>query len=387
MRVGWVWLGALTLCALAAVARAGPYLDSAHGDVGIGVARFSVTQYTRGHCGHCHEQHASIDGSEPSPSGGPGAYLLYETNHVSQTENFCFTCHTGVGGNQVGGISINRSYTYNFGGDTSPGSYDSDIAAAFSHTSSGSSHHLDSIVSQVLGKTMYDANNNPWSLPVDINPCDACHNPHLVRRNYPVSISGGLLGAAVTRPSDPDNVWGDDSSERASAVGWYQAPYWYASTDRFEPANNSVQDGSNLPDYNRLCTDCHNDYNTIYSENPMLPNGPRNLRKLIWTDQTGSVTSDAHGGFDGSPDRLQLPYSALGGSNVILGCLDCHEPHGTPNNIYLLRSSVNGKTVNVTEVTDAAWLSFCQNSCHGKKHAWKVGCAGCHSHGAARGGF
>ncbi|BBD07191.1 hypothetical protein [Desulfovibrio ferrophilus] len=386
MRAGWVWLGAMALCALATVAWAGPYTDSAHGDAGFGVLRSSVTQYTRGHCGHCHEQHASIAGSEPSPSGGPDAYLLYETNHVSQTENFCFTCHTGAGGNQVGGISINRSYTYNFGGDTTPGSYDSDIAAAFSHTMSGSSHHLDSIVSQVLGKTMYDADNIPWSLPADINPCDACHNPHLVKRNYPVDISGGLLGTAVTRPSDPDNLWGDDSSERASAVGWYQAPYWFGRTDRYEPDNDTVQDGSNLPDYNRLCTDCHNDYNTIYSENPMLPDGPRNLRKINWTATSGAVTADAHGVVAGSPRKLQMPYSAVGG-NIILGCLDCHEPHGTPYNIYLLRSSVNGKAVHVTDETDTAWLSFCQNSCHGRKHDWKVGCAGCHYHGAARGGF
>jgi len=386
MRFGLAWLGAIALCALAATAWAGPYTDSAHGDATIGVLRTSVTQYTRGHCAHCHEQHSSIGGTEPSPTGGPDPYLLYETNHVSQTENVCFTCHTGVGGNQVGGISINRSYTYNFGGDTSPGSYDTDIAEAFSHTAAGSSHHLDSIVSQVLGKTMYDADNNPWSLPADINPCAACHNPHLVKRNYPVSIVGGLLGTAVTRPSDPDNLFGDDESERASHEGDYHAPYWYNRTDSYEPANNNIQDGSNLPDYNRLCTDCHNDYNTIYSENPRLPNGPRNLRKLIWTDTTGSVTADSHGEVAGTPSKLQPPYSSVG-SNLTLGCLDCHEPHGTPYNIYLLRSSVNGKTVTVSEETDAAWLSFCQSSCHGKRHDTKLGCPNCHYHGAQRGGF
>lgn len=370
----------------AATAWGGTYTDSAHGDSLIGVLRSSVTQYTRGHCGHCHEQHASVDGAEPSPTGGPDSYLLYDANHVDQTDNVCFSCHTGAGSLQSGGIDTNRSYTCNFGGDPTPASYDADIATAFSHTASGSSHHLDSIVSQVLGKTMYDADNNPWSLPADINPCDACHNPHVVRRNYPVSISGGLLGTAVTRPSDPENAWGDTADERASAVGNYQAPYWYGRTDRYEPANDTVADGSNLPDFNRLCTDCHNDYNTIYSENPRLPDGPRTLRRINWTDVDGTAAPDSHGEEPGSPSRLLMPYSAVGG-NIILGCLDCHEPHGTPENIYLLRASVNGKNVVVTDTSDASWLSFCQNSCHGKRHDWKTGCSGCHSHGSQKGGF
>jgi hypothetical protein len=376
--------------AFAGLSHAGPYLDSAHGDQSTGVLRTSTPQYCRGNCAHCHEQHASLDGSEPNPRGGPNLYLLFEENAAGQTDNFCFECHVSAGGMQSGGVPPNRSYSYTFGGHTSAGSYDTNIQDAFSHTNSGSSHYLPSIVSQVLGRTMYDAQNIPWSLPADLNPCDACHNPHLAQDNSPVSLSGGVLNTAVSRPSDHGSLLGDAADERASAAGDYQAPFWFGRTDRFEPANDSVQDGSNLPDYNRLCTDCHNQYNTIYSENPRLPGTPRNLRKINWTPVDGVVTADAHGAYDGTPNRIQPPYSD-NVSNITLGCLDCHEPHGSTTNIYLIRTSVNGAAVSLTAETDAQWLDFCQASCHGSRHGSrhdnKRGCPNCHYHGASRGGF
>jgi hypothetical protein len=387
---------AISLVALLAwgIAYAGTYADSAHGHTTYGVDRTSTSQYTQGHCGHCHEQHASIAGVEPEPArpfgDPPDEYLLFNTNFTDQSTNFCYECHVDSGGYQAGNI-INRSYSYNFGGNTSAGSYDMDIEEAFGHTTpgSGSSHYLPDFVSQILGQTLRDADGNTWSLPADINPCDACHNPHIVQRNYPVSEVGGLLATAVTRPSDPDNLWGDDATERMDQVGDYQAPYWYSSTTNYEPGNNAVEDGSNLPDYVRLCSDCHNQYNTIYSENPRLPRGPRNILKIEWGPADTSVTADAHGEYNGSPSKLIEPYNSfnIATGHVTLGCLDCHEPHGSPTNIYLLRTSVNGKDVSVDAETDANWLNFCQNSCHGSRHDSKSGCPTCHRHGYGRGGF
>jgi hypothetical protein len=383
---------AISLVALLAwgIAYAGTYADSAHGHTTYGVDRTSTSQYTQGHCGHCHEQHASIAGVEPAPArpfgDPPDEYLLFNTNFTDQSTNFCYECHVDSGGYQAGNI-INRSYSYNFGGNTSAGSYDMDIEEAFGHTTpgSGSSHYLPDFVSQILGQTLRDADGNTWSLPADINPCDACHNPHIVQRNYPVSEVGGLLATAVTRPSDPDNLWGDDASERMTSEAAYQAPYWWASTTTYEPANNGVQDGSNVPNYIRLCTDCHNTYNTIYSTNPCLPNGPRNLTSINYTvDFNPAAKPDMHGRRVGSPSKLQAPFA--GKSGLVLNCTDCHEPHGS-DNIYLIRTSWNGVSVSVTGEGDAQWKGICYYRCHDRKHAGREGCSTCHRHGFALGTF
>ena len=369
---------------------AGDYLDSAHGNASYGVKRSSTfaLDYGQGNCAHCHEQHGSIGGEEPAPTkGAPSNYLLFNTNHTSQTENFCFDCHQS-GGYQVDGISGNRSYSYNFGGYTSAGSYDSNIKDSFSHAEgmAGSSHYLPDFVTQVLGKTMKDANGNSWSLPADLNPCDACHNPHLAQRN--VNVPYDAAKSAISRPSDHNNRWGDDASERMSPTySDYLSPYWWGSTNH-EPANNSISNGSNLPNYVRFCTDCHNEYNTINSTNPRLPDSPRAIRKLSWGVTGTSVIPDGHGALDGAGIIYSLPPYISGGFYT-LNCTDCHEPHGSPNNIYLVRSSINKAAIAMPDNSEAAWQSFCFTACHDRaNHSyWRPDCARCHFHGGGHGGF
>ncbi|MEW6288277.1 MAG: hypothetical protein AB1545_00320 [Thermodesulfobacteriota bacterium] len=369
---------------------AGDYLISAHGSSSYGVKRTSTSAlgYAQGNCAHCHEQHASIGGEEPVPVGGEASdYLLFDTNQTSQTENFCFDCHQS-GGYQTGGISLNKSYSYNFGGYTSAGSYDSDIKAAFSHAAgmSGSSHYLPDFVSQILGKTLKNAAGTSWSLPAGINPCDACHNPHIAQRN--VNSPFDAAKSAISRPSDHDNRFGDDASERMNAAySDYMSPYWWGSTNH-EPANSATSDGSNLPNYVRLCTDCHNEYNTINSTNPRLPGTPRAIRKLSWETAAAGVNPDGHGELDGDTIAYARgPYTS--GTTMTLNCTDCHEPHGVPNNIFLIRRSINKAAITTTDTTNTSWQSLCYNACHTRAtHAWNRGtCYNCHYHGGGRGGF
>ena len=371
MYKGVTLLITLTGLLILGMAYAGTYTMSAHGNEDYGVKRFSTSQYTVGHCGHCHEQHASIGGVEPAPTGGPHGYLLFNPNFVDQSTNFCYDCHVQSGGYQVDGI-INYSYSYAYGGNDTPGSYDFDIKQAFSHAyGSGSSHFLPDIVDQVLGKSLRDASNTPWSLPGSINPCSACHNPHMAQRNMP-GIGGELL-TAVSRPSDPDNLWGDGSGQRMSAEYNYQAPYWYNSTIYFEPARNLVQDGSNQPNFVVLCTDCHNTNNTIYSTNPGLPRGPRELIQIDWGE-----SGDKHGRRNGDAKKLLAPYSG----QHTLSCLDCHEPHGSRTNIYLLRISINGRDVSVGSESNAHWENICYGPCHQTHHTpGGQECSDCHRHG------
>jgi len=63
-------------------AEAGQYLNSAHGNASTGVNRSSIdpvySQYATGNCNHCHEHHASINGSEADPvDGNADDYLLF----------------------------------------------------------------------------------------------------------------------------------------------------------------------------------------------------------------------------------------------------------------------------------------------------------------------
>lgn len=373
---------------------AGDYLDSAHGTSSYGVKRSSTFTlgYAQANCAHCHEQHASIDGDEPVPDGGEASdYLLfnpnYDTTSGSQTVNFCFDCHQS-GGYQVGGILINKSYSYNFGGYTSAGSYDSTIKDSFSHAEAmaGSSHYLPDFITQILGQTLKNADGVNWSLPANINPCDACHNPHLAQRN--MNSPYDATKSAISRPSDHNNRWGDDAAERMSAAySDYVSPYWWGSTNH-EPANNTTSDGANLPNYVRLCTDCHNEYNTINSTNPRLPGSPRAIRKLSWKIAAAGVNADGHGELDGDTIAYaRAPYTS--GTNMTLNCTDCHEPHGVPNNIFLIRSSVNKAAISTPDTSNPSWQSLCYNACHTQAtHIWNRGtCYNCHYHGGGRGGF
>ena len=78
------------------VAYAGDYTNSAHGNAdGNGVDRTSFPDYAAGNCAHCHEQHASIEGTDT----GADNYLLFNTKSTnvsgSAPSGFCFDCHGG----------------------------------------------------------------------------------------------------------------------------------------------------------------------------------------------------------------------------------------------------------------------------------------------------
>src|SRR3989338_8163719 len=90
--LGWLYI---------ASAKDGMYLSTEHGGNDVngnsttGVYRVSVDTVNhpaaRGECVHCHEEHASVEGSEPAPTGGPSDYLLMRAND----NNLCYECHTG----------------------------------------------------------------------------------------------------------------------------------------------------------------------------------------------------------------------------------------------------------------------------------------------------
>ncbi|MCD6320020.1 MAG: hypothetical protein J7M03_04995 [Candidatus Desulfofervidaceae bacterium] len=376
----------LSIGVYSSLVKAGPYKDSAHGNSSYGVYRTSTANlgYVKGNCAHCHEQHACIAGNEPDPqSGSPSPYALFADNFVSQSEDFCFYCHRGTGSVQVSFARKNYNYSYWFGGDTVHHTTSDNIYDVFNPTN-GSSHNLQDILNFV--KTKW-----PNTFGNESNPCNACHNPHLSQRNYP-----------IVRPTDRNNIWGDEPGERMSDYaaahgGQYQAPYRYDSG--YEPDGSTTTDGSNLPDYVTFCTDCHNDTNVIYSTTL-----GRYLKKINWSNpnRTYGLTGDYHGsitrcfGVDGNPDpdlnwgSLKDPYHTVNYTNFILSCTDCHEVHGAVNGYntttpYFLRKTVNGH-YNQYPPGPGPWTwerEFCL-SCHvHNNHCGGYGsCFNCHYHNA-----
>lgn len=327
------------------VVNSGPYLDSAHGNYtpspGYGVKRNptlvpQLDGYSRGNCAHCHEQHASIGGAEPTPTGGPSGYELFYSNYVSQTDDFCFKCHTDLSSYQTGGL-INRSYSYRAGGYTSDTL--NDILEAFSFTSPDSSHDLGDIRTFITAQS--------WGYTTDSNPCCACHNPHRAQGDPAnagsATKSSGTRGWPVSRPSQhsTDNnawgLWGDGTGEKMSdyVSGLrYQAPYRNSSTNAYEPDGSTTQDGSNLTDYATFCQDCHSS---------SMTGSPYNLSHtpIDWATSAG----DKHGkraanATSGNYIDIDNPYSNTYGGQYVLSCTDCHEPHGAPN-VMLIRKEVN----------------------------------------------
>lgn len=393
-------------------AMGGAYLNSAHGNSTYGVKRSSTTTFAKGNCAHCHEQHSSIDGSEPAPTGGPSGGLLFYDNHIDQTDGFCFKCHTGVSSLQTGGI-VNRSYSYRAGGWT-----DDTLDNVKDAFSLSSSHNLTDVRTFIS-----DGAQAPWNYRSDSNPCLACHDPHAAQGDPAnagsTTKSSTSRGWMLSRPSQHGNspwgLWGDESTEKMSNyTNLYKAPYRLGGAgSAYEPDGSATTDGSNLADFNTFCMDCHNSTNTINSTTLGRP-----LRTIDW-----SATGDRHGKATGTPPSAKLSQPYTNNTSYVLACTDCHEPHGSPN-IFLIRSEVNGNlnlptlptTLTRVTVTGAAqnasgfeWASLCER-CHGNASAidashqglgWACidchngsntvysSCITCHAHGktAAEGGL
>ncbi len=374
------------------------HTDSAHGSASYGVNRSGVdcppgTPCPTGDCTHCHD---TFD----STICGVNDHMLFY-GWINKCDLFCYECHNPTGGEM---LVDNYLYSISFGGaaKTWPGIYKQFCAPACEYVNCGSRHDLVAIYNLI--------NSDPfgWGSPPVPNPCWACHNTHLAQRigatqhNPPYDPSK----SPITRPSErsnnpPNPLWGDDASERmdqyASAVGGtYQAPYygsgpWDPVTGPFEPAGDSTQDGSNLPDYVTFCMDCHQ-----YAQSDPERSGAT-VKAIKWGPPwCDSNEADRHGAYRAN-DCSQVdqfaegslidPYSEQSLSNYVLSCTDCHEPHGSPYRLHLIRRFVNGQDVpqdtppcELFEGNSQEWINLCEK-CHTLTHAATGTCSYCHHHG------
>jgi cytochrome c553 len=352
-------------------AMAGPYTDSAHGNSSYGVNRTDTAGfgYARGNCAHCHEQHASIGGSEPEPVGGAQAFCVFYKNFntsktlgpYSQSDDFCFYCHcyTDAASLQTLPSFTNYDYSHTFGGynNSTPAS----IYAAFNQDSYHNLHDIWDFA-EINFSSFFKSGSNP---------CVACHNPHLAKRNKENPGDPGYT--AISKPTTHAELWGDSTGETMNdyAPSSYQAPYRYSGG--CEPDGGTCSDltgqAQKTPDYVTFCQDCHSYNMTGYG--------------LLHTPINWSGGGDKHGEAARTGTNIKLPYDANGTvSNYVLSCLDCHEPHGSYSYRYLIRKELNGGTTAFTEDTRSAWDSLCIrcHQPHNNGHYPGQLCSECHYH-------
>lgn len=336
------------------------YSDSAHGHSLAGVKRTSLpTEYAQGNCAHCHEQHHSIGGSEPGPADGPAPFLLMAQSiqtavvPYAVTDNGCFQCHSDTS-LQSGGL-LNYDYSATFASYMGPtgsgGVSPDDIMEAFNENHS---HDLNHIYDYVEGNGTYSRPTDFSYFQADSNPCTACHNPHLAKRNKSAPSDRTL--SVMSMPDNHENLYGMSTGE--SADDWYSgqmtAPSYIAPYD--EPA------GANTPDYNTFCLYCHQ-YETPADVRTRHLDGASvsYLEPIDWItegspdgdgNQTGTYLppGDKHGvNMSTGYAAVDPPYNInADGSpaDVALSCINCHEAHGSEND-YMHRRSINGSALGV----------------------------------------
>ncbi|MDH4332527.1 MAG: hypothetical protein OEV89_08100 [Desulfobulbaceae bacterium] len=380
----WLTLCCGFLLSFAWLALAGTYRDSAHGN---SISRATIdpkySSYGIGNCGHCHEQHASLQGSEPiTVDGSPSQALAF-----NPAGKLCLTCHDGSPVPRDIKAQFAKTYRHPAG----------DISYAGRHTMTvletgqngvpfrDSSRHAecndchDPHTAQ-LGHQIFDTanpqNNNfvskvllnvwgveptsfsgNWTVPTSFTEqkpatkeyqiCFKCHSYYALQASSGISTLTGPSGGVITdqaREVNPNNL-----SYHPVVAGTGNYPL---ITSRLGPPWNV-----NVGTQTMYCSDCHGDNDT---SQPMGPHGSNNKFLL----KSGTWPAKADGTLWKLSDR----------SNTALFCKMCHPLGGT---------NVGGTWGSRTWGSS----SGADNSVHAKSQHQNYYCVNCHSavpHGASR---
>jgi len=324
-----LWLSGvffLALCSLLPqLALAGPYYNSAHGDGangGVnGVDRSGSEplygNYDPGSCAHCHEQHASLDGSEPLPQGGlPDKYLLFDD--ALSGNDFCAVCHGSADGNPPTG----------------------DVASAADYTASAT----------------YVSGHDPGStvLPVGSEPlCVVCHDVHAATSTSHSEAVDGNTASGVLLKVVAGNTYtwgspGTPSGDLESLSDAIPSSTTSPITKEYELCFKCHAFGSGSPpgtwtdqgeEFNPNNYSVHPVAGPVQWNNSVIRNNPTSFLKTPWSTNLNKKMhcSDCHGsGVTGDPvgphgsnnKYLLKDWGAVADASAVYApdrlCLRCH---------------------------------------------------------------
>ena len=272
---------------------AGDYLNSSHGDSSTGVNRASMAGYSTGNCGHCHEQHMSLDGQEPDPTGSsPDPYLGFGIE-----QDLCFYCHGNAGAAISNTIEddFGLSYPHGYDGITNyMTTYDDrhkaneNATTAFDavnrHAECMDCHNphkataIDTVAytysqSPIIGATGIDATNPSWTTPTYSNFGEVTDRYNQYKICFKCHSSWAGVGTGTdtsqefsTGNASYHNVKGDNNPPSDDNYGNFNPTWVYKMMPRYssfgiDTGNNSTMN-TNLRNVTMICSDCHGNSDT-----------------------------------------------------------------------------------------------------------------------------
>lgn len=276
-------IATVSLCGgLASDSAAGPYLNSAHGNATTGVDRASLPNtYSTGNCAHCHEQHASIGGSEPVPvkiPTGPSNYLLLDALDNVGGNAACDYCHNG---------SVPPP--------------------------------VDNIASEILKAKHHD----PYSAFGPVN-CDDCHDSHVAQSTNHIEATGGN---AVLGTSPLNGVAG------VSVTGVWPppgnpAPGGDAGLAPGTPAVAALIPTDPITMEYQLCFKCHGGQAAYTLANLLGQFNPGNYSVHPVTTELNPFPRWNNAFLLATPAALNGVWAAT--PNATMYCSDCHGSNAAP---------------------------------------------------------
>jgi len=317
------------------------YTSTLHGTSANRSAVEATFPYTtNGLCAHCHDQHASIAGAEPTlPSAqGPSYYSLFQDNYGSATNDLCYACHDTF---TISGMTLEYGRYGIYQGSTK---YNSSI-----HSTSAS---MDwSPDSSPPGPPF-----GPNSTLTDPGNCHNCHNPHGYDDGS--GLVPHMLFARDSQTSDsPAYEMGCEACHDGSQGGAFkdvqaQLNKTYAHpTHTYNDRHTLPENGTSFETRHAECVDCHNPHTVLSGTHTAQTDGNAvsNALKYVWGVEpiwpsrwTKPVTFT---------ERKPSTYND-GAQYEYQICFKCHSNYG-------LGTVTNGKSTitgpSGTIITDQAW--------------------------------
>ncbi|MBI4849733.1 MAG: hypothetical protein HY808_14380 [Nitrospirae bacterium] len=326
----------------------GTYIQTKHGtSANRSVVTPGYTYTTLGHCGHCHEQHASIDGAEPTlpASEGASSYALFRSNYGASRNELCFACHETF---TLSGMTLGYGSYGIYQGKTK---YNASI-----HYSSASM------------KWTPDASPPGPAYPSgDAGNCHNCHNPH----GYNATAGGAPYASMLFAL---DSATGDSPAYEMGCEACHNGTQGGAAKDvkaqlnkTYAHPTHTYNNRHTLPETGQPggtsfgpaaanrhaeCVDCHNPHTVVsgtihtaatsgnaVSDVLKYVWGVEPAWTAIWTQPTSFTVRKPPAYNDGSQYEYQI-------------CFKCHSYYGLgtlTNGV----SSITGPSG--TAITDQAW--------------------------------